>query len=187
MDREQFDTLTRLVAAKGSRRVALGGLLGAVILGQGPQLTATQCRSKEDKNKRQWPRRHRRDAPRGGDSPTCGLGGQLSGDLLGVECCGPLTCTTSISVVSSCVLPRLNAHGALFGATSWLPAASWASACFPGSDAVRTGGRCDGSDHGVLRSLLALRATRTAASAWRSGAGDTGRRVSRKARSPDHA
>ena len=44
-DRERFDTLSRLVAAKGSRRMALAGLTAAVLQGQEPQPTAVQCRS----------------------------------------------------------------------------------------------------------------------------------------------
>jgi hypothetical protein len=105
MDRERFDTLTRLVATKGSRRLALAGLLAMVLHGVDLHLTAAQCRSKEGKEKRQCRRRERRDTPRGGASPTCGLAGQICGDLFGVECCGPLKCTTSLSVISSCVLP----------------------------------------------------------------------------------
>ena len=104
-DSDQFEALTRLVATKGSRRVALAGLLGAVLLGHGAQPTAAQCRAKEGKEKRQCRRRQRRNTPRGGASPTCGLAGQLCGDLLGVECCGPFKCTTTLGVISNCVLP----------------------------------------------------------------------------------
>jgi hypothetical protein len=69
MDRAPVETLTRLVAAKGSRRVALTGLLATVLLGMDPQPTAAQCRSKEGQNKRQCRRRHRENTAPGGDDP----------------------------------------------------------------------------------------------------------------------
>ena len=50
MERERFDILTRLVAAKASRRVALGGLPAMLLQSVGLQPTAAQCRSKEGKN-----------------------------------------------------------------------------------------------------------------------------------------
>ncbi len=53
MDRKRFDTLTRVVAARGSRRVALTGLLGAVLFGQEPQSIEARCRGKKGKHKRQ--------------------------------------------------------------------------------------------------------------------------------------
>jgi hypothetical protein len=40
MDRLRFDTLTRLLATTGSRRSALGALLGAALLGTAPDLVA---------------------------------------------------------------------------------------------------------------------------------------------------
>ncbi len=70
---EHCETLTRLVAAKGSRWVALAGLMAAVLQGQAPQPTEAQCRAKEGKNKRQCRRRHRDANAPGGPSVTCGL------------------------------------------------------------------------------------------------------------------
>src|SRR5262245_12804432 len=39
MDREQFDAWTRWVATRGSRRAALGALLGSVLVGQAAMAT----------------------------------------------------------------------------------------------------------------------------------------------------
>jgi hypothetical protein len=77
-------------------------LVGAALLLTRQQTSEARCRGKEGRNKRQCRRRRREGNPRGG---TCGLAGQLCGDLLGVECCGPLKCTTTLGVVSNCVLP----------------------------------------------------------------------------------
>lgn len=52
MDRERFDTLTRLLAAKGSRRTALGALVGAGLLGTGLDALAKKKGRGGAKNKR---------------------------------------------------------------------------------------------------------------------------------------
>jgi hypothetical protein len=103
-DREQFETLTRLVAKKGTRRLALAGLLGAVLLGQGPQPAAAQCRSKEGKNLRQCRRRHRdANAPGAGDD--CGQD-KLFGLCFALQptpCCNSMECVGTIApFVTAC-------------------------------------------------------------------------------------
>ena len=37
MDRDRFDALARLLASKGSRRGALGAILGAALFGRDPE------------------------------------------------------------------------------------------------------------------------------------------------------
>ena len=54
MDRNQFDALTRLFGAHGSRRVALGSLLGAVLLGT---TLETEARKNTNKKRRRGRRR----------------------------------------------------------------------------------------------------------------------------------
>lgn len=104
MDRERFDTLTRLVAAKGSRRLALAGLLGVVLLGRGAQPTAAQCRSKEGKEKRQCRRRHREDNAPGGIFPCQDkLLGVCTAEPIGSGCCNGMECYPTITgVVTAC-------------------------------------------------------------------------------------
>ena len=73
MDRDRFDALTRLFAATGSRRTALGALLGAALLGHGaaPGAPARQDGGKKAKNpkkgkaKAKKRRPNRSAAPRG--------------------------------------------------------------------------------------------------------------------------
>jgi hypothetical protein len=109
-DRALFETLTRLVAKKGTRRLALAGLLAMVLHGVGLQPTAAQCRGKEDKNKRQCRRRERKEqAPGAGSS--CGFGSQDK--LFGVctpfvptPCCNGLGCTPTAGIfVDACQFP----------------------------------------------------------------------------------
>jgi hypothetical protein len=108
MDREQFDALTRLVAATGSRRVALAGLLGAVLHSLGLQPTAAQCRAKEGKHKRQC-RRHHRDAKAPGGLFPCQdklFGLCLLKEFEGSECCNNMTCTITFNpFVTACQFP----------------------------------------------------------------------------------
>ena len=107
-DRSQFDTLTRLVAAKGSRRAALAGLMGGAgaLLGQVSQPTAAQCRGKEGKNKHQCRRREREDRP-----PGAGLSCQdklfgLCTNFSATPCCNNMRCTpTAAVVVTACQFP----------------------------------------------------------------------------------
>ena len=97
MDRKRFDTLTRIVAAKGSRRIALAGLLGAVLLGREALPTAAQCQSKDGKNKRQC-RRRERDARAPGASQ-CGQD-KLFGLCFAFQqqpCCNDMRCTQTIA------------------------------------------------------------------------------------------
>ncbi len=103
MDRDRFDALSRLAATSGSRRAVLAGALGLALLHQHAVDIEAGCRGKNGKALRRCRRRQRAvDAPGSG---RCGLAGELCGDLLGVECCGPLKCTTTLGVVSNCVLP----------------------------------------------------------------------------------
>ncbi|MFN8590107.1 MAG: hypothetical protein U0031_01515 [Thermomicrobiales bacterium] len=104
MEQKRFDALSRLVGAKSSRRGAFAGFVGAALLAQPAPEADAQCRGKKGKNKRQCRRRHHEGQPPGA-SGTCGRAGDLCGDLLGVECCGPFKCTTTLAVVSNCVLP----------------------------------------------------------------------------------
>jgi hypothetical protein len=98
-DREQFETLTRLVAKKGTRRLALAGLAG-VLLGQRPRPTEAQCRAKEGKEKRQCRRRHRDgNAPGAGGGVTC-TGVCLFGSSCGTGC----TCVEFFPGLGTCEL-----------------------------------------------------------------------------------
>ena len=105
MDREQFDALTRLVSSRGSRRLALAGLLGATLLGRLPQATEASCRGKKGKNKRQCRRRSRNNG-RGIDivcqDKLFGLCTYIPG-VQGNPCCNGLACTPSLNVlVTAC-------------------------------------------------------------------------------------
>jgi hypothetical protein len=106
-DREQFDALIRLAARKGSRRMALAGLLGAALLGRTRQAAEAQCRGKEGKNKRQCRRREREQNAPGGLFPCQEkLNGVCALEPLGSECCNGLTCTPTFSlVVLGCQFP----------------------------------------------------------------------------------
>jgi hypothetical protein len=58
MDREQFDALAKLVWTKTSRRTALGGLLGAVVLGEAPDLAAAKPKPKDKRQRKRKKRKH---------------------------------------------------------------------------------------------------------------------------------
>lgn len=107
MGESRFDTWTRLLGRGASRRGALVGLVAAAFLVRAPQATAAERRRNAGTNPGQGdgPHGHGHAHPPGAHSPTCGLAGQFCGDLLGVECCGPLKCTTTLALVSNCVLP----------------------------------------------------------------------------------
>jgi len=104
MDREQFDALTRLVAAKGSRRLALAGLLGTIILGRLPQATEARCRGKKGKNKHQCRRRSRDKKGHGGQfSCQDKLFGLCTLRPIGPGCCNGMSCLPSINpFVTAC-------------------------------------------------------------------------------------
>ncbi len=106
-DREQFQALTCLIAAKGSRRIALVGLLAVVLHGMRRQPAAAQCRSQEGKNKRQCRRREREDK-----APGAGCNGQdklfgvcvapslfIGGDV----CCNDMACEPTFNpLITAC-------------------------------------------------------------------------------------
>ena len=106
MDRERFETLARLVAAKGSRRVALAGLLGAVLFGQRADVTDAQCRSKEGKEKRQCRRREREEKAPGAGACQEKLFGLCTVNLFNPDanpCCNSMECVGTIApFVTAC-------------------------------------------------------------------------------------
>jgi hypothetical protein len=106
-DRDQFEALTRLVATKGSRRLALAGLMEAVLLGQEAHSTDARCRSKEGKNTRQCRRRERKGKAPGGyfDCQQDQLFGLCF--IFGpAPCCNGMTCASTITpFVTACQLP----------------------------------------------------------------------------------
>lgn len=104
MNQEQFDALIRLVSARGSRRLALAGLLGSSLLGRLPQATEAGCRGKKGKNKLQC-RRRGRDKKGQGGGLTCQdkLFGLCTVRPLGAGCCNDLSCLSSINpFVTAC-------------------------------------------------------------------------------------
>jgi hypothetical protein len=126
MDRDAFDGLTRLLAARPSRRSALAAVLGAALLPAADPLLAARGKKKGRGKRRpghvqvchsgetlRVPRYAVKAITRDGGSVgacsdgggQCALAGQFCGDILGVECCGPFKCTTTASVISNCVLP----------------------------------------------------------------------------------
>jgi hypothetical protein len=68
MDRERFDGLARLLATSGSRRGALGALLGVALLGQDPGALAKR-RERKDRDRGKRKRRKRRGDRDLGDCP----------------------------------------------------------------------------------------------------------------------
>jgi hypothetical protein len=95
MDRERFDALAKLVWAKASRRAALGGLLGTVVLGLAPDQAAAKPKPK-DKRQRRRQRRQRKQGNNRGDQhpldcpdavihcwPQCATGCCLDADPVG--------------------------------------------------------------------------------------------------------
>jgi hypothetical protein len=103
MEREQFDALTRLVSAPGSRRRALAALLGVALLRLAPQPAVAGCRAKAGKAKRRC-RRQQRDSA-GGGSGQCQELNHLCGLLVPDPCCAGLTCTPTFNpVVLGCQL-----------------------------------------------------------------------------------
>lgn len=108
MNQEQFDALIRVVSARGSRRLALAGLLGAITLGRLPQATEARCSGKKGKNKRQC-RRRKRDHGHGIDivcqDKLFGLCTYIPG-VKGNPCCNDLTCLPTINpIVTACQFP----------------------------------------------------------------------------------
>ena len=129
MDRERFDTLTRLFATRGSRRSALAALLGGILLAQNaPSLPA---RRRKGKGKKKPPAKvlvcHNgetlsvsRSAVRGieldggfvGPCPTgAATGGgciqvdQLCNKFGGPSCCSPTVCQPTLApLVTTCQL-----------------------------------------------------------------------------------
>jgi hypothetical protein len=99
-DWDQFEALTRLVARKGSRRVALAGLPGVVLFGQRAHSTDAQCRSKEGKDKRQCRRKDReKNAPGSSSGGTCGQD-KLFGLCTvfdAVPCCNSMECVGTLA------------------------------------------------------------------------------------------
>jgi hypothetical protein len=118
MDRERFETLARLVAAKGSRRVALAGLVGAGLFGQRADITAAQCRAKEGKEKRQCRRRERDDRAPGAGACQEKLFGLCTVNLFNPDanpCCNSMECVGTIAPfvtpANTCATPTESARG----------------------------------------------------------------------------
>ena len=105
-DREQFATLTRLVAKKGTRRLALAGLLAGVLQGLRSQPTAAQCRAKEGKERRQCRRRERDDRAPGAGACQEKLFGLCTVNLFNPDanpCCNSMECVGTIApFVTAC-------------------------------------------------------------------------------------
>lgn len=98
MDQKRFDRLTRFMAPTGSRRAALTGMLGAVLLGQRTEPAEARCRGKKGKHKRQCRRRQQHQHGRGGS------GGCAQDKLFGLcfafqpqPCCNDMRCTQTFT------------------------------------------------------------------------------------------
>lgn len=96
-EQEQFAALQRLIAAKGTRRIALGGLVGAGLVGREGRQADARCRGKKGRNTRQCRRRHRKQNGAGGfwDCQQDQLFGVCS-LLVPEPCCNGMTCTSTI-------------------------------------------------------------------------------------------
>ena len=116
MERKRVDSLSRLIAATGSRRGVLGGLMAIILQGQMPAPTEAQCRSKEGKHKRQCRRRERDRNDPGGNLTTricpllnerCTSREQCCSELTGWDCVpGPFvsTCQRPCTTERDCEL-----------------------------------------------------------------------------------
>jgi hypothetical protein len=99
-DREQFETLTRLVSAKGSRRAALAGLVAIILQGQVPEPSEAGCRGKKGKRKRQCRRRIGAGACQ---EKLFGLCTINPFDISNNPCCNGMACIGTIDpIVTAC-------------------------------------------------------------------------------------
>ena len=104
MDTGRFDQIAKTVAGTGGRRRLLRALAVAPLAMALPMLRGQEPVAEAARR----PKRRTKRKAHAQANPHCAANGQICGEVIGVKCCQPLTCTTGPVGVSSCQLACKN-------------------------------------------------------------------------------